>query len=137
MEDMYRELILDHARHQRNWGLLHPNGLDHEESNPLCGDRLRLTLRIDDHDVITAVGWDGEGCAISQASASMLGEDILGMTLAEARSIDKQHLLHNIGLQLSINRVKCALLPLKVLVVGAFGQRGNEHWELMEKGDPS
>ena len=136
MENMYRELILDHARHQRNWSLLAPNDLDHEESNPLCGDRLRLTLRLDENRVIIAVGWDGEGCAISQASASMFGEEILGMTLAAARQINKQQLLDSIGLQLSINRVKCALLPLKVLVIGAYGQaEGSERWEMIEDGE--
>ncbi len=132
MEDMFRELILDHARNQRNWGLLEPNDFDHEESNPLCGDILRLTLRLDEHGVIKEVGWDGEGCAISQASASMFGEELIGMTLAEARKIDKQQLLDNIGLRLSINRVKCALLPLKVLVVGAHGARGVEEWMYIE-----
>lgn len=136
MEDMYREVILDHARNQRNWGLLdEPIALDHEEKNPLCGDRLRLTLRVDENDVITDVGWDGEGCAISQASASMFGEEILGMTLDEARKINKQELLDNIGLQLTINRVKCALLALKVLVVGAYGQEGVEQWELIEDAE--
>ena len=132
MEDMYRELILDHARNQRNWGLLEPNDFDHEESNPLCGDHLRLSLRLDEAGRITEVGWDGEGCAISQASASMFGEELIGMTLAEARRIDKQRLLDNIGLRLSINRVKCALLPLKVLVVGAYGAAGVEQWLLIE-----
>lgn len=135
MEDMYREVILDHARNQRNWGLLAPSDLDHEEKNPLCGDRLRLTLRVDDNNVITEVGWDGEGCAISQASASMFGEEILGMTLDEARKINKQQLLDNIGLQLTINRVKCALLALKVLVVGAYGAAGEEVWELIEDAE--
>ena len=134
MQDMYRELILDHARHQRNWGLLQPNDLDHEESNPLCGDRLRLTLRLDEHGVITEVGWDGEGCAICLASASMFGEEILGMTLHEARAIEKQLLLDNIGLPLSINRVKCATLPLKTLVVGAYGADGKVHWTRLESG---
>ena len=137
MEDMYREIILDHARNQRHWELLHPNDLDHEESNPLCGDRLRLTLRVDADNVIAEVGWDGEGCAISLASASMFGAEILGMRLEEARDINKQHLLDNIGLPLSINRVKCALLPLKVLVVGAFGNTGSEHWALIETGEDS
>lgn len=137
MEDMYREIILDHARNLRHWGLLEPNDLDHEETNPLCGDRLRLTLRLNSDNVITAVGWDGEGCAISQASASMFGERILGMELDKARAINKQDLLDNIGLPLSINRVKCALLPLKVLVIGAFGQEGNERWMLIETGDLS
>jgi len=132
MEDMYRELILDHARNQRNWVLLKPNDFDHEESNPLCGDQLRLTLRVDEAGRITEVGWDGEGCAICLASASMFGEELIGMKLVEARKIDKQQLLENIGLRLSINRVKCALLPLKVLVVGAYGAAGAQQWRLIE-----
>lgn len=132
MQDMYRELILDHARNQRNWSLLQPNDFDHEESNPLCGDRLRLTLRLDETGVITDVGWDGEGCAICQASASMFGEELLGMRLAAARQIDKRQLLDNIGLPLSINRVKCATLPLKVLVVGAYGRDGPAQWLAVE-----
>lgn len=135
MEDMYRELILDHARNQRNWGLLQPSDFDHEEKNPLCGDRLRLTLQVDENNVIMGVGWEGEGCAISQASASIFGEQILGMTLEEARQINKQQLLDNIGLQLTINRVKCALLALKVLVVGAYGVEGTEQWELIEDAE--
>jgi len=118
MQEIYRELILDHARNPRHWSLLEPNDFDHEESNPLCGDRLRLTLRLR-QGRIEAVGWEGEGCAISQASASMFGEELLGRTLEEALAIDKQLLLDTIGLPLSINRVKCALLPLTVLVVGA------------------
>ena len=133
MDDLARELILDHARNRRNWGLLQPNDFDHEEENPLCGDRLRLTLTLDESGRIMAVGWDGEGCAISLASASMFGEELLGMSLDEARRIDKQLLLDAIGLPLSINRVKCALLPLKVLVVGAFGSTGSEEWALVEE----
>ena len=133
MEEMYRELILDHARNLRNWGLLEPNDFEHEESNPLCGDRLRLTLKLDENGVIAGVGWDGEGCAISQASASMFGEELLGIKLEAARQFDKQQLLDNIGLQLSINRVKCATLPLKVLVIGAYGHGGVEQWALVEE----
>jgi len=129
MEDMYRELILDHARHGRNWGLLNPNDFDHEEHNPLCGDRLRLTLRIDDHGIIRAVGWEGAGCAISQASASMLGEELLGQPYAEALKINKQIVLDMIGIPLTINRVKCALLSLKTLIVGSLDQRA---WENIE-----
>lgn len=129
MEDMYREIILDHARNQRNWGVLDPNHFDHEETNPLCGDRLRLTLRVNDEGIITEVGWDGEGCAISQASASMFGETLVGMPLEEARQTHKQTILDMIGLSLTINRVKCALLPLKVLVVGSIG---HSEWENIE-----
>ncbi|GIL08841.1 MAG: iron-sulfur cluster scaffold-like protein [Chloroflexota bacterium] len=121
MYDMYRENILDHGRNPRNWGLLEPADIDFEGYNPLCGDRLRLTLRVDADERITEVGWDGEGCAISQASASMLGELLVGMTLAEARQIDKQVIFDLLGIPLSMSRVKCALLSLKVLKAGAYG----------------
>lgn len=132
MEDMYRELILDHARNMRNIGLLDPNDFDHEEHNPLCGDRLRLTMRIDVEGIIREVGWDGSGCAISQASASMLGEQLVGMPLDQARKLDKQEILDMIGISLTINRVKCALLSLKVLVIGAYDRAT---WELIEDED--
>jgi nitrogen fixation protein NifU and related proteins len=128
MEDMYRELILDHARNGRNWSLLEQPDFDHEEHNPLCGDKLRLTLKIDD-GIIRAVGWQGSGCAISQAAASMLGETLVGMSLDEAMKLDKQLILGMIGLPLTINRVKCATLSLKTLIVGSLGMR---QWEAIE-----
>lgn len=128
MEDMYRELILDHARNGRNWGLVDDPDFDHEEHNPLCGDRLHLTLKVED-GVIKEVGWDGDGCAISQASASMLGEELIGMKLQDAMKLDKQVVLDNIGIPLTINRVKCATLSLKTLIVGSLGAR---EWEQIE-----
>jgi nitrogen fixation NifU-like protein len=128
MEDMYRELILDHARNGRNWGLIAEADFDHEEHNPLCGDRLHLTLKVKD-SVIKEVGWDGDGCAISQASASMLGEQLIGMKLQDAMKLDKQMVLDNIGIPLTINRVKCATLSLKTLIVGSLGAR---QWEQIE-----
>jgi nitrogen fixation NifU-like protein len=121
--DMYHEAILDHYRSPRNWGILDPCDIDHEEKNPLCGDRLRLTLRVRD-GVITEVGWSGEGCAISQAAASMLGEQIVGKTLEEARAITKEEVLDMLGISLGPVRLKCALLSLKVLKVGAYGLAG-------------
>lgn len=121
MYDMYRENILDHGRNPRNRGVLDPADIDFEGHNPLCGDRLRLTLRVDADERITDIGWDGEGCAISQASASMLGEMIVGMTLAEVKQIDKQVIFDLLGIPLSMSRVKCALLSLKVLKAGAYG----------------
>jgi nitrogen fixation NifU-like protein len=122
MYDMYRENILDHAQNPRFPGVLEPADIDHEESNPLCGDRLRLTLRLDDHNRITALAWDGEGCAISQASASMLGEQILGKTLEEIRTLSKDDIFELLGIPLSPNRMKCALLSLQVLKVGTYGR---------------
>ncbi len=117
--DMYREEILDHAENPRHWHLLSPADIDHEETNPLCGDRLHLTLRVDPDGMITEVGWDGEGCAISQASASMLGERILGKPLVEVRQMTRDEILGMIGIPLTLNRMKCALLSLKTLVVGS------------------
>ena len=128
MEDMYREIILDHAKHGRNWGILENPDFDHEEDNPLCGDHLHLTLKIED-GIIRDVGWEGDGCAISQASASMLGEKLIGMPMDEARKLDKQVVLDMIGIPLTINRVKCATLSLKTLIVGSLGQK---QWEKIE-----
>lgn len=129
MEDMYREMILDHAKNGRNWGLLEKPDFDHEEDNPLCGDHLQLTLKVDAEGIIREVGWDGDGCAISQASASMLGEELVGMSMDEARKLDKQLVLDMIGIPLTINRVKCATLSLKTLIIGSLGQKQWEHIE--------
>jgi nitrogen fixation protein NifU and related proteins len=132
MDDFYRENILDHARHPRFPGILNPADVDHQELNPLCGDRLRLTLRVNDQGVITAVAWDGEGCAISQAAASMLGEEILGKTIEEVRLITKDTIFELVGIPLTINRVKCALLSLKTLIVGTHGLA---EWQVVDEKD--
>ncbi len=118
--DLYHEAILEHYHDPRNWEILSPADFDHEESNPLCGDRLRLTMRVQDGKIVE-VGWDGEGCAISQASASMLGEVLIGKTLEEARAISKEDILDMLGIELGPVRLKCALLSLKVMKVGAYG----------------
>lgn len=132
MYDMYRENILDHAQNPRFPGVLDPADVDHEESNPLCGDRLRLTLRLDEHNRITALAWDGEGCAISQASASMLGEQIIGKTLDEISSLSKEDIFEMLGIPLSPNRMKCALLSLQVLKIGTYGKA---EWQRTEDED--
>ena len=128
----YRELILDHAQNQRNWGLLTPNDFDHAESNPLCGDVLHLTLQLDAHGVIQSVGWAGHGCAISQASASLLGETLVGKTFAQVAALRREDMLGLLGIPLTPNRMKCALLPLKTVLVGLVDQR---HWEQVEDGE--
>jgi nitrogen fixation NifU-like protein len=119
--DMYRELILDHYQNPRNWGVLDDPDIDHAEDNPLCGDHLHLTVKLDENERVTAVGWEGEGCAISQASASLLGEEIIGKTLDELKTLDRQYILDLLGIQLSPTRLKCAMLSLKVLKAGAYG----------------
>lgn len=118
--DMYQENILDHAHDPRNWGLLNPHDRHAEDENPLCGDTLTLTLRLDEHDTIVALGWDGEGCAISQATASMLGEEIIGKTLENVKQLQKDDIMELVGIPLSMSRVKCAMLSLKVVKKAAY-----------------
>ena len=123
MEDLYREAILDHYQNPRNYGVLEHATLSHEEDNPVCGDHLRLDLVVADNRV-TDVRFSGHGCAISQASASMLTEEILGKTLEEVKALDKQSILDMLGIPLGPVRLKCALLSLKVLKAGVYGIDG-------------
>ena len=89
MEDMYREVILDHYKNPRCRGELDPADISYEDDNPLCGDNIRIDLRVDDNDRIVECAFSGQGCAISQASASMLMEDIQGKTLEEIKKYSR------------------------------------------------
>ena len=120
MEDFYRENILDHYRNPRNKGQLEEPTHTHEEDNPLCGDVIRIDLHVNDQDVIDEVRFDGHGCAISQASASMLTEMIEGKTLQEAKVLSKEDILEALGIEIGPVRLKCALLSLKVLKAGVY-----------------
>jgi nitrogen fixation NifU-like protein len=117
---MYREYILDHYKNPRNFGRLEHADISHEENNPLCGDVIGMDFRVRG-EVIEDVRFHGRGCAISQASASLLTERLKGMSLEEARKIDKADVLEELGIEISPARLKCALLSLKVLKVGAYG----------------
>lgn len=121
---MYVEIIQDYARHPRNFGRLEGATMSHEESNPLCGDIVRLDLQVDAAGRIEQARFSGRGCAISQAAASMLTERIEGLKLDEARAINKDEILAMLGVPISMARLKCALLGLKVLKVGAYGIAG-------------
>jgi|SRR5690606_25287928 len=119
-DSIYREIILDHYQNPRHRGTLDPHDYSYEDSNPLCGDEVRIDARVKD-DVISEIAFTGQGCAISQASASILMELAHGKTLDEVKAIDKEELLDEIGIELSPARLKCALLSLKVLKAALYG----------------
>ncbi len=120
MDDLYREVIIDHYQHPHNHGHLEDPDISYEDSNPLCGDRIRIDLKIKD-GIVEDVRFNGKGCAISQASASMLTDELKGKSLEEVRKMDKQLVLDLIGIPLGPTRIKCALLPLKVIKSGVYG----------------
>ena len=124
-DQFYREYILDHYKNPRNYGRLEHPDITHEEDNPLCGDVVGMDFKIKD-GVIEDIRFHGRGCAISQASASLLTERLKGIALDEAKKIDKNDVLDELGIQISPARIKCALLPLKVLKVGAYALASDE-----------
>ena len=124
-EQFYREYILDHYKNPRNFGRIEAADITHEEYNPLCGDMVGMDFRVRD-GVIEDVKFHGRGCAISQASASLLTERLKGLALEDAKKINKEDVLGELGIQISPARIKCALLSLKVLKVGAYGLAGDD-----------
>jgi nitrogen fixation NifU-like protein len=118
--DIYREIILDYYRNPRNYGKIQDPDIAQRDSNPLCGDELEMHLNIKD-DKVADVKFTGKGCAISQASASMLTELILGKDFEYVKKLTKEDILDNLGLHdLGPARIKCALLSLKVLKSGLY-----------------
>lgn len=110
----YREYILEHYRNPRNYGRLEHPDTHAEDSNPLCGDQLGIDLQVEG-DHVTAVRFQGRGCAISQAAASMLSEMIEGKTVEEVVQLGKDDVLEALGIPISPARTKCAFLSLRVL----------------------
>jgi nitrogen fixation NifU-like protein len=120
MDQLYRELIIDHYQHPHNHGTIENADISYEDTNPLCGDKIRIDMKVRD-GIVEDVKFTGKGCAISQASASMLTDEIKGKTLEEVKRLDKQTVFDLVGIPLGPSRVKCALLPLKVVKTGAYG----------------
>jgi nitrogen fixation NifU-like protein len=117
VDDLYREHILDHYGNPRNKGALEDADLSCEWDNPVCGDVVRLYLRLGDGRV-SDVRFDGEGCVISMASASMFTKEIQGKTLEELRALKDEDVFEMLGITLGPARANCALLPLRVLEKG-------------------
>jgi nitrogen fixation NifU-like protein len=122
-DDLYRQNILDHYQNPRNFGTLPKPDISVEDSNPLCGDKIRMDLLVEEGRV-TDVRFSGVGCSISRAAASMLTEEIKGKTLEEVKRIGREEVLEMLGIELGPVRLKCALLALKTLKVGVYGIRG-------------
>jgi nitrogen fixation NifU-like protein len=121
MDDLYRELIIDRYKNPHYRGTLDPHDISFEDDNPLCGDHIRMDLRLNGDNRVSEVAFDGHGCAISQATADLLAESIVGKTVDEVKKISKQDILDMLGIELGPVRLKCALLSLKVLKAGVYG----------------
>jgi len=133
MDSLYAEDIIDHYKHPRNFGHLeHPN-IHVEASNPLCGDRLAMDLLVKD-GVVEDVAFSGQGCAISQASASMLTEEILGKKVDDLAGTTRDDILDMLGVEVSYARMKCATLSLGLLRL-ALAEAGISIAEHLEDED--
>jgi nitrogen fixation NifU-like protein len=116
--DMYRQRILDHYRDPQNYGDIEDPDVHYSDVNPSCGDEIDMYAIVDEDDEVVDVKFDGQGCAISQASASLLTEEVKGMSIEEVRDLETDDIKEMLGIELSPVRVKCAVLGLKVLEGG-------------------
>ena len=131
MDDLYREIIIEHYKNPGYRGHLDPHDIAFEDNNPLCGDHIRVELRVDADGKVSDARFDGHGCAISQSSADLLMEFVIGKPLDEVKQLSKQDILDLLGIELGPVRLKCALLSLKVLKAGVYGL-GEASDELVE-----
>ena len=132
-DQFYREVILDHYKNPRSYGVLADADARAEGQNPLCGDEVTMSVRFGpDGETIEDVGFEGRGCAISQAATSMLTELVRGRTATEVAELPKEELLEEIGIPLTPIRLKCAILGLGVLKVALHRAKGTplpEEWQ--------
>lgn len=120
---MYRENLLDHYKNPRNFGTIEKADISHHEYLASCGDDITISVKLDKENKVADVKFQGKGCAISQASASMLTERIRGMPLKDLYAITREDIFEMLGTEIGPGRIKCALLPLKTLM------KGVEEWE--------
>jgi nitrogen fixation NifU-like protein len=132
-DQLYREVILDHYKNPRGHGVLEHAHAHAEGQNPLCGDEVSIFVRFgDDGETIDEIGFEGRGCAISQAATSMLTEMVKGRKAADVAVLPKDELLDEIGIPLTPIRLKCAILGLGVLKVALHRAKGTplpEEWQ--------
>lgn len=131
MDDLYREVIIEHYKNPSYRGHLDPNDITFADDNPLCGDHIQIDLRVDSSGRVVEGRFDGHGCAISQASADLLMENIIGKSVEAVKLMNKRDILDLLGIDLGPVRLKCALLSLKVLKAGVYGL-GEARDELVE-----
>ena len=125
--DMYRQQILDHYKNPRNYGELEDATFTHAGENPMCGDEISIDVSLaDDGETIERVAFSGDGCAISQASASLLSQELPGMTLEEVDELDRDDAVDLLGVEVSPMRIKCAVLAEKVVQDGAGIYQGEK-----------
>lgn len=121
MDDLYRAIIIERYKTPLFYGKLDPHDFTFEDENPLCGDQIRIDVRVNSEEIVTEAAFSGHGCAISQASADLLLESVIGKHIDDIKKLGKQDVLDLLGIELGPVRLKCALLSLKVLKAGVYG----------------